>query len=319
VLDSVADRLTGDEPGRSFDLRSEPPLGGPQLDPQRQPGRQVVEGRAETRLAEHRRVQTVCELAQLRDRGLDLIDPGADSVAEPVDVAVDRRGAQLQRQGEQPLLRAVVQVPLDPPPLGQLGCGDPGPGLADLGELQHDRGAQPGVLQLGRRLRRGRFGERTVDRCVVVADPRHRAVMPPHGDLVVTGPDGTPVSGDPLLPVLDPVRGPQGRVAERVAQHRLDARLRRRLAEVLTDRPQGVVPAPVEAPVDASWNAWYAGAATAIAASVPRTAGRCDWPPRLPITRPAATTTIAKVMARTPETIRYVTARLRIRSTSYRW
>jgi hypothetical protein len=59
-------------------------------------------------------------------------------------VAGHRQG---QAQRHQPLLRAVMQVTLQPAPLGIPGLDDPGPGGTDLFELGLHLGLQAGMLQ----------------------------------------------------------------------------------------------------------------------------------------------------------------------------
>ena len=76
---------------------------------------------------EHRRVDAARELAQLPERLGELVAGGRDQrlgrrrVA--ADVGLDQ--PELQGEGDQPLLGAVVQVALEPPPLGVAGRDDP--------------------------------------------------------------------------------------------------------------------------------------------------------------------------------------------------
>ena len=76
---------------------------------------------------EHRRVDAARELAQLRERLRELVAGGRDQrlgrrrVA--ADVGLDQ--PELQCEGDQPLLCAVVQVALKSPPLGVSGRDDP--------------------------------------------------------------------------------------------------------------------------------------------------------------------------------------------------
>ena len=66
------------------------------------------------------------EVAQLADRALGLVAGLVDEV-ERVVAALDAlaRHAQVQRDGHEPLLRAVVQVALQAPALGVGGGDDP--------------------------------------------------------------------------------------------------------------------------------------------------------------------------------------------------
>ena len=63
------------------------------------------------------------------------------------------RHPERQAQRHQALLRAVMQVTLQPAPLGVTGLDDPRPGRAHLLKLSLDLRLQPGVLQ--RQARRG--------------------------------------------------------------------------------------------------------------------------------------------------------------------
>ena len=65
------------------------------------------------------------------------------------------RHAERQRQRDQPLLRPVVQVALEPAAFGVPGLHDPGPGRPHQLQLRLDLGLQPGVLQGHARRRRG--------------------------------------------------------------------------------------------------------------------------------------------------------------------
>ena len=103
-------------------------------------------------LVEPRRPHAGGDRAQVGDRGADLAD-------RSVERRVDRQRAARQRaldpaqhdaERDEPLLRAVVQVALDPPPLGVPGLGDPRARGLDLGELQPQLDAQPRELDRDR-------------------------------------------------------------------------------------------------------------------------------------------------------------------------
>ena len=92
-------------------------------DPDRQ--RRAVGERPERRgqpaLGEDRRVQATGELAQLLHREVELPPGAGDELLRPVGVA-RRAGlehAELDREGDEPLLRAVVEVALEAPALVQ--------------------------------------------------------------------------------------------------------------------------------------------------------------------------------------------------------
>ena len=66
-------------------------------------------------------------------------------------VAVDLRGLELERDGQQVLLGPVVEVALDPLPLVEVRGREPGAGLGDLLDLAGQLGPQPQVVDLRRR------------------------------------------------------------------------------------------------------------------------------------------------------------------------
>ena len=74
---------------------------------------------------------------------------------------------QRQAQRDQPLLGAVVQVALEPAPLGVAGLDDPRPGGPDLLQLRLHLGLQPGMLQ-----RHAGRGRRELDQLRLVLKPR---------------------------------------------------------------------------------------------------------------------------------------------------
>ena len=83
-----------------------------------------------------------------RDRGRDLVDGGVERGDEHLRLARERalQAPQHDAERDEPLLRAVVQVALDPPPLLIAGLGDPRARGLDLGQLQPQLDAQAGEL-----------------------------------------------------------------------------------------------------------------------------------------------------------------------------
>ena len=131
VLGDVGEGLGGDEVGGGLDARRKPAI---QLEVDRHGnGRAVRErthGGAQARLAKDRRVQALRELAELGDRRADLL---GGRVQLRGDVVRDDRPEarpdrpQRQREGEQALLCAVVEVSLHAAPLGVGRLHDPRP------------------------------------------------------------------------------------------------------------------------------------------------------------------------------------------------
>ncbi|HTE63610.1 MAG TPA: hypothetical protein VK631_24855, partial [Solirubrobacteraceae bacterium] len=78
-------------------------------------------------VAEHRGVDPARELAQLLDRELRLLAGLGDQLRRARGIGRDARLGEPERDGhrDQPLLRAVVEVALDPPALGVGGGDDP--------------------------------------------------------------------------------------------------------------------------------------------------------------------------------------------------
>jgi hypothetical protein len=85
----------------------------------------------------------VRQFPQFAYRGLALGDAGTQGVAQPLGVVVEQGRLLLSGKGQQPLLGAVVQGPLDPAAFLELGGGDPGPGGPYLFELERDGRTPP--------------------------------------------------------------------------------------------------------------------------------------------------------------------------------
>ncbi len=156
------------------------------------------QGRVEAAVGQYRRVHAADQVAQLGERllglGVGLVDQltgGVEVVAEP-----GLGPAELHGQRDQPLLRAVVQVTLDPPPLrlgrvdhplaADLQLGDPGGQVPARAEQPAgERAVREG--QAAGQLRRGQHQQQAEDRghgqlgaCVQDHGPSPR-VGPPLG------------------------------------------------------------------------------------------------------------------------------------------
>ena len=99
-----------------------------QLDGDRGSIGEPAECRPQSGFAENRRVDAVCELAQLLEGRMRFVDGALEDERELL-VAVGLGGpageTQVVGEGEQPLLRAVVQVALEAPPSGVSCLHDP--------------------------------------------------------------------------------------------------------------------------------------------------------------------------------------------------
>ena len=163
-----------------------------QMDRQRRVGGEAAQGVGQTTVVEDRRVDAVCERAQVLERPFGL---GAEFVH---DLGAGHRIADQELLGErepdpqqhQALLRAVVEVALDPRTLLVGSLGDPPPRLLELGERRGEPGRDP-VVAHGTAHERADRGQRltvgaqlgVVDqgddrRTVHVGDERHGAVGP---------------------------------------------------------------------------------------------------------------------------------------------
>ena len=151
VLGDVGERLGNGEIGDRLD-------GGPRPDRHVYLERdrdgaargQAGQRRVEAPVGEHRRVDAPYQVTQLDEGGLGLGVRLVDQGGRGVDVVGEPRlrPAELHRQGDEPLLRAVVQVPLDPRALGLGRVHDPLPADLKLGDPRPQlrvagRGQQP--------------------------------------------------------------------------------------------------------------------------------------------------------------------------------
>ena len=158
------------------------------------------------------------ELAQLGQRPLHLELRLVQQIQRRV-VLADRRLQQLERHphGQEPLLGAVVEIPLEAPALLVAGPDDPGARLAQLEQLGAKLGLQPLVLERQAGGRAGRFEERRLieeDRIVhdgreILADERDRAVG---ADRQLAA---RALPRRPRRPLRKPQRELEGRIADR--------------------------------------------------------------------------------------------------------
>jgi hypothetical protein len=138
----------------------QPLLGDVDLDGQQEPLRERLERRAQAPLGQDRRVQAAGELAQLVEPDLELAHGVVQQRARHLRPGGELRPreAQLQRHGDERLLRAVVEVALQAPALLVADHHQPGAGGDEIGarlgarHRQRDELAERGeaVLGLGR-------------------------------------------------------------------------------------------------------------------------------------------------------------------------
>ena len=94
-----------------------------------------LERGAQAAVGEHRRVDAARELAQLLQRERELlrrVRRGSRRRAPGSERELALREAERERERDEPLLRAVVQVPLEPPPLGVGRLDEPHARAAEL-------------------------------------------------------------------------------------------------------------------------------------------------------------------------------------------
>jgi hypothetical protein len=130
VLDHVGECLRDDEVGDGLDARrGRARHVHPQPDRQRGARHQAGQCRFQPPVAEHGGMQAADELAQLRQRRDSLLVRRGDRLADRFRLAVEALPghAEVHGQGNQPLLRPVVQVALDPAALGVGGGHRAGP------------------------------------------------------------------------------------------------------------------------------------------------------------------------------------------------
>jgi hypothetical protein len=228
VLERVRERLAGDEVGRGLHLRWRAVLGGRHLDRDGRPTREVGQRGGEP-LVEPWRPHARGDRPQVGDRGRDLVDGGVERRVDRHRSARQRAldPAQHDAERDQPLLRAVVQVALDPAALGVAGLGDPRARGLDLGKLQPQLHAQP--RELHRRRRRGDH------RTQQVGPVAQRRVVQEQAELAVVAADHGPraiVIGQRVEHVTEAVRVGAGRGQP---EHDLGPRIAERQCHGLAD------------------------------------------------------------------------------------
>jgi hypothetical protein len=183
------DRTGDDEVGGSLDRFGEALVGcAANDDRERCTLRQGLQRQAQPSLGQDRRIDPMGQVAELAGCLLGLLNRGGE---DRLQLWYTRRGGraprqpQLIRQGEQPLLRAVVEIALKPAAFGVARPHDPGPGRAKILQLGQDPGLESFVVhrEPGRRPDRplkpvSICGSRVVahdgDRPTLPHNPRHR-------------------------------------------------------------------------------------------------------------------------------------------------
>ena len=150
VAHGVRDCLGGEEVGRSLDAAREARHLGVDGDRQRRSPRQRAQRLGQAVLAQHGRIDAAGELAEILDGGAELgrglFEQRAD-VDALTGLVPAPRDLQRQRERDEALLRAVVDVALDAPPLGVLRGDDARAGGAHVLQLAAHLDAQPRDLE----------------------------------------------------------------------------------------------------------------------------------------------------------------------------
>ena len=166
-------------------------------------------------------MQAAGELAELFERLLEVV---ADALEHRLGrgrvVAQGFLGhPQVEGEGDEALLGAVVQVPFEAPPLGDAGFHDPCarvPHLVELGAQLHEEAlvleCEPGCardgVEQGRVLAQRRVVDERGDLAAVALEDRDRSPGSRNDD------DGLPVDVHVLIWVADPVAELERRVAQ---------------------------------------------------------------------------------------------------------
>ena len=152
MLGDVRERLGDDEVDRSLDLCREAVVERVDLDRDGRALGQRADGRGEPMVGQHRRVNAAGELPKARRAPRSPRPRVSSSSSSRVPSAFAQ---QLQRHAdpEQPLLRSVVKVALEPTAFFVAGSDDPRPRVTQLGKLGAELGLEPLVLE--REARRG--------------------------------------------------------------------------------------------------------------------------------------------------------------------
>ena len=230
----VADRFVDGDVGACLDGRGEALVGDVvQADHERRDVGERRERRLQACLGQHRGVDAVCELAQLGERAVDLVSDVAQTLGE-LALCAGARQAQVEYDGEQALLRAVVQVALQAPSRLVRGRDDARPRAAQLPELGEHLRAQRLVLD---RQPRGR-----AEQAVELAIGEHGGVVDDDREQATAAGDARrgsrrlhadrSVGVDEASDGRDPVQDLDGRVAQRHGERVPELARRRRRAEV---------------------------------------------------------------------------------------
>ena len=152
VLDRVGERLARDVVGDGLDLRRRAVARRLELDRHRGGPREILERRGQA-LVEPRRAQARRDRAQVADRRRDLVHRRVERRGEDPRLPGQRALQPPQHDPErhEPLLRAVVEVALEPPALLVAGLRDPRARRLDLGQLEAQLDPQAAELHRHRR------------------------------------------------------------------------------------------------------------------------------------------------------------------------
>ena len=114
--------------------------------------RQRLKAHGEAVVAEHRRVDSLGQLPELLHRRRQVLSRGGPGAAPSSESGLRLRGrpAPVQRERDQPLLRAVVEIALEPPALGVARLHDPGARALQLFQPRPQLDLQPPVLERDR-------------------------------------------------------------------------------------------------------------------------------------------------------------------------
>jgi len=135
VLGHVGERLGDDEVGGRLDRGRQPADVRLDRHGHRASGRERRERRVQAAVGQDRRVDAADELAQLREGRLRLLVRFVEQPARRLRVAAGElvaRHAEVEREGHEPCLDAVVEVALEPAPLLLLRSHDRGAALLEL-------------------------------------------------------------------------------------------------------------------------------------------------------------------------------------------
>ena len=222
VLDDVGEALGDDEVGGGLHRWRQPPLElEVALDLDRRALDEHVDRRHEAVVGQHGRVDAARELAQLRERGSELVGQLLNGVGQlGLVLEPGTQQPEVERERDELLLGAVVQVALDLAAGVVGGLDDPAARVAELLQPRAQVGLQPLVVD---RQRRGRSGG--VDELGRGVELR---VVHDRGDAVALALDRGPRAAGPGRRQVDrvaalvhedaPVRQPVGDVERAVAE-----------------------------------------------------------------------------------------------------